>query len=272
MKAVLFASSPASDIRADLAFVNKFDATVAPGVSDDSASGYQVGSQWVIPTLKQVWQCVDATAGAADWIVVSSNEQTPGQVAAPAASTPTGDGGDASLTGGAGGATSGAGGDATLQGGAATAGNSNGGDALVIPGAKSGTGKDGVSRIAGTILKAQGAPAAITAAAVLTAAQVIGGLLTGNLGGAAPGNYQLPASADLDTAMPTAPDGYAFDFSLINISTVAAEDITITTNTGWTALVGSMVVASNAAATDKSSATFRARKAGAGDWSLYRLN
>lgn len=271
MKTTLF-SSTIGDIRADLAFVNNFAATVAPGVGDDSADGYQVGSIWVIPTTKIIYQCVDATEGAADWVVVSSNEQSPGQVAAPAASTPTGDGGDASLTGGAGGATSGAGGDATLQGGAATAGNSNGGDALVLPGAKSGTGADGVSRIGGTILKAQGAPAAITAAATLTAANLLAGIITANLGGGASGNYQLPASADLDTAMPTAPAGFAFDFSLINISTVAAEDVTVTTNTGWTALVGSMVVASNAAATDKSSATFRAQKTGAGAWTLYRLN
>lgn len=75
----------------------------------------------------------------------------------------------------------------------------------------------------------------------------------------------------MDTALPSSIANDAFDFSLINISTVAAEDADILTNTGWT-LVGSMAVQSNDAITSKSSGRFRARKTGAGAWTLYRLS
>lgn len=41
--------------------------TAAPGVSDDSAAGYEVGSVWVNATLDQAYVCLDASAGAAVW-------------------------------------------------------------------------------------------------------------------------------------------------------------------------------------------------------------
>lgn len=42
-------------------------AATAPTVSDDSGDGYGVGSLWVDTAADDVWQCVDATAGAAVW-------------------------------------------------------------------------------------------------------------------------------------------------------------------------------------------------------------
>lgn len=38
-----------------------------PGVNDDAAAGYSVGSVWINTTLDKVWQCVDSTNGAAVW-------------------------------------------------------------------------------------------------------------------------------------------------------------------------------------------------------------
>lgn len=38
-----------------------------PGVNDDLAAGYSVGSVWINITLDKVWQCVDSTNGAAVW-------------------------------------------------------------------------------------------------------------------------------------------------------------------------------------------------------------
>jgi hypothetical protein len=58
---------------------------------------------------------------------------------------------------------------------------------------------------------------------------------------------------------------------VINISTVAAESASLTTNTGWT-LVGDMDVAANSAATTKSAGRFRARKTGTALWTVYRLS
>lgn len=117
----------------------------------------------------------------------------------------------------------------------------------------------------------QGAPAAKTVSATLTAAEVLTSIITVNQGAAGASAQQLPTAAAMDTALSTSVAGDAFDFSVINISTVAAESASLTTNTGWT-LVGDMDVAANSAATTKSAGRFRARKTGAGAWVLYRLS
>ena len=117
----------------------------------------------------------------------------------------------------------------------------------------------------------QGDPTAATVSATLTAAEILAGIITVNQGASGASAQTLPLATALDAALPDSNAGYAFDFAVTNISTDAAEDCTMTTNTGWT-LVGAMVVASNAAATDKSAGLFRARKTAAGAWSLYRLS
>lgn len=120
----------------------------------------------------------------------------------------------------------------------------------------------------------QVAPAAKTTATTLTAAELLSGLLTANQGGAAAANYTLPLATALETALlvtnPGLANDDAFDFTLLNISTVAAEDITVATNTGWT-LVGKMTVESNAAVTDNSFGIFRARRTAANTYTLYRV-
>lgn len=184
----------------------------------------------------------------------------------------TGTGGAANVTGGAGGATSGAGGIAAIAGGAGTAGNGNGGDVNIAGGTAHGSGVNGVVRTSGVRFVSQGAPAAKTTSATLTAANLLAGIITVNQAGGATSAQQLPLATDLDTALPTSAAGDAFDFSVINTSTVDAEDASITTNTGWT-LVGSMDLhAYSAAGSLNSSGLFRARKTGAGAWVLYRLS
>lgn len=42
-------------------------ATAAPGVGDDAADGYSVGSRWIDTTNDDVYICADATIGAAVW-------------------------------------------------------------------------------------------------------------------------------------------------------------------------------------------------------------
>jgi len=115
------------------------------------------------------------------------------------------------------------------------------------------------------------APAAKTVSATLTAAELLTRLITVNQGAGAASALQLPTAAAMDTALPKFVANDGFDFSVVNISTVAAEDATITTNTGWT-LVGNIDIASNAAATDKSAGRFRARKTGTAAWTLYRIS
>lgn len=117
----------------------------------------------------------------------------------------------------------------------------------------------------------QGTQTAKTTSTTLTAAELKTGIITVNQGGGATSALQLPLATDMDTLFTTMAADDAFDFSVINISAVAAEDASVTTNTGWT-LVGNMDIASNAAATDKSAGLFRARKTGTGTWTLYRLS
>ena len=114
-------------------------------------------------------------------------------------------------------------------------------------------------------------PAAKTVSTTLTAAELLTRIITVNQAAGAASAQQLPTAAALDTALPYATTNTSIEFSVINISTVAAEDASVTTNTGWT-LVGNMDVASNAAATDKSAGRFRARRTAAGAWTLYRIS
>lgn len=184
----------------------------------------------------------------------------------------TGNGATASVTAGASGAgATGNGGAANVTGGAAASTNGNGGSVVLTGGAKAGSGVAGMIIERSVKLVAQGTPTAKTTSATLTAAEVLAGIITLNQGAGGATAQQLPTAADLDTAVPDAAAGDAFDFSVINISTTDAEDGSVTTNTGWT-LVGSMDIhAYSAAGSLNSSARFRARKTGAGAWTLYRI-
>ncbi len=49
---------------------DNFSATAAPTATDDSASGYSVGSLWTNVSTEIAYICMDATATAAEWIVI----------------------------------------------------------------------------------------------------------------------------------------------------------------------------------------------------------
>lgn len=108
-----------------------------------------------------------------------------------------------------------------------------------------------------------------TTSTTLTASELLSLYITVNQGAGGPSALQLPLATSMDTALPLFTANVAFDFTLDNISTVGAEDATITTNTGWT-LVGSMAVQSNDAVTSKSTGVFQAKKTGDGTWTLSR--
>lgn len=104
-------------------------------------------------------------------------------------------------------------------------------------------------------------------AATLAATDIGNGIITS--GPSAGIALTLPLATAMDTQFTLAVANTAFDFSVINTSSTAANIDTMTTNTGWT-LVGNMVV--TPATTGGTSARFRARKTGAGAWTLYRLS
>ena len=105
----------------------------------------------------------------------------------------------------------------------------------------------------------QGAPATVSAAGTLTAAQLLTGLIVAS---GTPGTQTLPTVAVLETTLINAKVDSGFDFSLVNTAGTTA---TVATGTGWT-LVGLATAATN------TSGRFRARKTGDGAWSLYRLS
>lgn len=118
----------------------------------------------------------------------------------------------------------------------------------------------------------QKAPTAKTTSSTMTALQIWQGIVTVNQAAGASSAQQLPTCADLDLLLTDWIADDSFDFSVINLSTVDAEDASITTNTGWT-LQGSMDIhAYSAAGSLNSSALFRARKTAAAAWTLYRIS
>jgi len=101
-----------------------------------------------------------------------------------------------------------------------------------------------------------------TNTATLTATQVASGFIVGTP--TATASYTLPLATALDTELSNSPTGTNFE---LIVFTTAAFAITLLTATGWT-LVGSMATG----ATANSFARFRARKTGAGAWTLYRVS
>ncbi len=115
-----------------------------------------------------------------------------------------------------------------------------------------------------------GTPTSRTTSATLSAAHLFQGAILVNQGAGGASAQQLPTVSDLNTYLGSGVGtGNGFDFYVINTSVVAAEDASITTNTGWT-LVGEMTVEANDDDRARSSGHFRAEKTLTG-WTLYRL-
>ncbi len=178
----------------------------------------------------------------------------------------TGSGGATNVTGGQG-APTGRGGHVTITGGSAGATSGNGGDIIFVSGTATGSGVAGATYIRTALMFRQRTPYALTASATMVASSMTAAdmLITGNAGTGAGVNYTLPTATNLDSALSSslgADD--AIMMYVINLSAVAAEDITIVTNTGWT-LVGNMVVQEN------TSAAFIVRFTAANTATLYRV-
>ena len=117
------------------------------------------------------------------------------------------------------------------------------------------------------LIDALPAPAEVTTAATLTAAQVLNGLILANSGiTAASVTYTLPTVADLELTLSNSDKvGTAFTFRLVNLGTSSGTAI-IATNTGWT-ISGSLTMTVPVT----TGAQFVARKSAAGAWTLYRV-
>ena len=95
------------------------------------------------------------------------------------------------------------------------------------------------------LLDVQDAPVALTAAATLTAAQLVNGLITVSLTGAG-ANIQLPivvtasGVTGVNDVVSSAKTNSAFEFNVINL-TASSYAATVTVGTGWT-IVGAAAV------------------------------
>lgn len=105
----------------------------------------------------------------------------------------------------------------------------------------------------------QGPHTHFTAAAVLTAAQILGGLITTDFGAATA--LTLPTGTDMDAAISNVGINQAFEWSLINTGTATG---TISANTGHTLIGGNNPGV-------KQSARFRTRKTAANTFITYRI-
>lgn len=241
-KATLFASSNNSDLPVNFAAINKLDATVDPGASNDSSQGYEAGSIWVNVTGGRVWTCKSAAVGAAVWLASGA---AAGSFIAPAGSP------------------------ATVTGGVASATNGDGSSVVLTGGAKNGTGANGAVRVESLLVRAQGAPAAKTVSATLTAAELLSGIITVTQGAGAPSAQQVPTGTAIQDALPADfAIGDSFDVSVINLGG-ASEVASLTVNTDVT-IVGNAAIPVPASGV-QSSGMFRFRKTADHVFVAYRI-
>lgn len=111
---------------------------------------------------------------------------------------------------------------------------------------------------------------AMTTTATISPQAIAGGIISANPGGAAPATYTMPTGTVFSSGGPTLIVGDSVTFSIVNISTNAAEDVTVVGDTGMTAK-GNMFVPSNAATSDNSSATFCIVCTGPSTFDFYRV-
>lgn len=116
------------------------------------------------------------------------------------------------------------------------------------------------------VMGVQGDPQTATSTATLTAAQITGGILTGDPSTSA-ASYTLPTVALTLAAVPNLKIGSTFDLTIINLGTSSGV-ITVLVGTGWS-IVGKATIPITT--TDGSSVTFRARVTAATTMTLYNV-
>jgi hypothetical protein len=130
-------------------------------------------------------------------------------------------------------------------------------------------------REAGVNLRHQGSPTAKTTTATLTIAEMLTGIVTANQGANGAATYTTDTGAAIETGLIAAYPGLqnddCFDFSIINISTVAAEDVTVAAGATGVTLVGLMKVDSNDSDGSPSTGVFRVRRTAQNVYSIYRV-
>ena len=150
--------------------------------------------------------------------------------------------------------------------------NGDGGNIDIIAGTADGTGRNGAVRLRGRITQSQAAPSALTTTATLTAGQITNGILTGEHTAGATQTYTLPSGAVLGAGLQMEVND-SFDWSLMNLSTAAADTLTVAASSGHT-LVGLAVVQSlhsTTGAVAGAAGLFRTRKTAVNTFVTHRI-
>lgn len=203
-----------------------------------------------------------------------------GQVGGASGATDLGSG-DGGATNSQGAHAGGAGGAVNIRGGAggnATAGTGNGGAgaSIINTAGQGGTSAGGTAGVGGIIFdrstrSQKYSVTAMTTTAAITTTAILGGMITANQGAAGAATYTLPTGVELAAALPAGfTTGDSVDFTIVNISTNAAEDVTVA-GAGGTTAIGNLFVPSNDATSSISFGTFRAINTGAGTFNVYRV-
>lgn len=135
-----------------------------------------------------------------------------------------------------------------------------------------------VFRIPARLVELMPVPTAMTTAATITSAALLGGIITGNHTAGATAAYTLPTGTLLEAAAPYIQIGEGFEWTLINLSAAAADSITLTAGTDHT-IVGAPIVISVHVTTGGaitsmgcSSSTWITKKTAANTFVTYRKN
>jgi len=121
-------------------------------------------------------------------------------------------------------------------------------------------------------LKRQEAPATMTVAATITAANLLKGIITGTHTVGATQAYTLPTGTLLDAELTSfIINNASFDFTIINLSAALADTITLTASTGITIVGQAVVDSAHADSEFPNSGTFRCRKTAANTFVVYRI-
>lgn len=115
----------------------------------------------------------------------------------------------------------------------------------------------------------QSAHTAKTTSDLLTAAQLLTGIIVGNQGAGAPAAYQLPTGTNFEAAFSAISTSDSWHWSMVNDSTNVLEYITISTNTGWTIYGGEQIDAKGSLNGSSSGRRLIARRTAANTFSLY---
>jgi hypothetical protein len=128
--------------------------------------------------------------------------------------------------------------------------------------------------ITGNLLKKQTAPVAMTTAAVITPAALLGGLITGDDTDGSTVAYTLPTGTEMEAVLSASIRGInlSFDFTIINLSDdEVADTLTLTAGDGFT-IVGQVLIGSaHGDAEFPSSSTFRVRRTAANTYVAYKI-